>query len=279
LEQLAQYGIVFVSDVPHKETSDARCELPRLAQLFGEIRETFYGRVWDVQSRGEESRNIAYTNLDLGLHMDLEYFENPPRYQILHMLRCRGVQGGESIFSDSLHSAHSLRESSREAYDVLCNSAIGFHYINDNHHLYHEHATIELFPQVHGNDEAEVRYINYSPPFQSPLPLKTARDPRFLPALREFVTLLGAPERLYEITIPEGLAVVFDNRRVLHGRRGFRNENTTGTDAHALTATPANSTRSEDIQRWLKGCYLEAEGVLDRLRALRPLAETSHDLG
>ena len=269
LEQLAQYGIVFVSDVPHEETSDALCELPRLAQHFGEIRETFYGRVWDVRSQGEDSRNIAYTNLDLGLHMDLEYFENPPRYQVLHMLRCRGVVGGESIFSDSLHAANSLRELTREAYDVLCNSAVGFHYINDNHHLYHEHTTIERFPPVRGSDSAEIRYINYSPPFQSPLPLRTARELGFLPALRKFGALVGATERVYEIAIPEGVAVIFDNRRVLHGRRGFRNAGA------AATATASHVPRAQSEERWLKGCYIEADGVMDRLRSLRSFARGS----
>lgn len=257
LEQLTRYGILFVTNVPYEETSDDRCELSALAQLFSEIRETFYGRVWDVRSKGEESRNIAYTNLDLGLHMDLQYLENPPRYQILHMLRNRGVQDGESIFSDSLHAAYSLRDSSRLSYDVLCESAVGFHYLNDSHHLYREHPTIELSGATRNSD---VAYINYSPPFQSPLPLHTARDVRFLPALKEFTTLIHAPERLYEFAMREGVAVMFDNRRVLHGRREFTN---------ATAAAQCNSTATTDIQRWLKGCYLEADGVMDRLRTLR----------
>lgn len=49
---------------------DATCELRKLAETFSNIRETFYGQVWDVVNV-RNSRNIAYTNLDLGLHMDL----------------------------------------------------------------------------------------------------------------------------------------------------------------------------------------------------------------
>lgn len=70
ITQLAQYGLLFVRSVPNEETTNKTCELRVLAECFGEIRETFYGRLWDVVNL-RYSKNIAYTNLDLGLHMDL----------------------------------------------------------------------------------------------------------------------------------------------------------------------------------------------------------------
>lgn len=72
ITQLTRYGLLFVTGVPHSETSDEKCETRRLAQMFGEIRNTFYGEVWDVINV-RNSINIAYTNLFLGLHMDLVY--------------------------------------------------------------------------------------------------------------------------------------------------------------------------------------------------------------
>jgi gamma-butyrobetaine dioxygenase len=70
LNQLLQYGLLIVSRVPNEETSDDTCELRTLAERFGEIRKTFYGTLFDVKNV-RNSTNIAYTNLDLGLHMDL----------------------------------------------------------------------------------------------------------------------------------------------------------------------------------------------------------------
>ncbi len=67
---LLRYGILFVRGGPSEETSDENCELRVLANTFGEIRRTFYGDTWDVRNL-RHSKNIAYTNLDLGLHMDL----------------------------------------------------------------------------------------------------------------------------------------------------------------------------------------------------------------
>lgn len=76
LEQLTTYGLLFMRNVPHARTSAEDCELERLAARLGEVRETFYGRTWDVRNV-RQSTNIAYTNLDLGLHMDLLYVPIP----------------------------------------------------------------------------------------------------------------------------------------------------------------------------------------------------------
>lgn len=70
ITQLEQYGMAFVSGVPNIETSNEKCELRTMAEMFGEIRNTFYGELWDVKNV-HNSKNIAYSNLDLGLHMDL----------------------------------------------------------------------------------------------------------------------------------------------------------------------------------------------------------------
>ena len=70
IEQLTKYGLLFVTGVPPEKTTNQDCELRTLAEMFGEIRNTFYGELWDVKNI-RNSRNIAYTNLDLGYHIDL----------------------------------------------------------------------------------------------------------------------------------------------------------------------------------------------------------------
>lgn len=68
--QLVKFGLLFVTGVPHEKTGNEECEIRKLAEIFGEIRPTFYGLLWDVMNK-KDSKNIAYTNLDLGPHMDL----------------------------------------------------------------------------------------------------------------------------------------------------------------------------------------------------------------
>lgn len=59
----------------------------------------------------------------------------------------------------------------------------------------------------------------------------------------------------FDYTLKEGDAVVFDNRRVLHARTAFH-------DGNDVEDQP-------EVNRWLKGCYVEADSVLDRGRGLR----------
>ncbi|CCM01372.1 uncharacterized protein FIBRA_03422 [Fibroporia radiculosa] len=254
INQFLRYGLVFVTGVPNDKTSNEECELRALAQRFGEIRETFYGQTWDVKNV-RNSRNIAYTNIDLGLHMDLLYFQHPPRLQILHCLRNR-VSGGTSIFVDALYAASRLKTMSPDDFNILASTPVEFHYINDGHHLHYAHPTIELAPPS-STAPGDIRHINYSPPFQAPLPLSTPTA--FYSALERFVALLEDPAARFEYTLREGDAVLFDNRRVLHARTAFRDLSGDGKGTNANGAT----------NRWLKGCYLEADAILDRGRVLQ----------
>ncbi|KAH0831248.1 hypothetical protein J3R83DRAFT_13862 [Lanmaoa asiatica] len=205
INQLTQYGLLFATGVPHEQTSNDTCELRKLANIFGELRTTFYGELWDVKNV-RNSRNIAYTNLDLGLHMDLLYFQHPPRYQILHCLRNR-VVGGTSIFVDALCAASLLRKSYPVDFDLLAATRVPFHYINDGHHLHYEHPTIELDSahSSHNNSSTSalpIKHINYSPPFQAPLMNSTPTS--FYAALGRFVTLLDDTANRMEYTLHEG---------------------------------------------------------------------------
>jgi gamma-butyrobetaine dioxygenase len=69
ITQLQRTGLLFLRDVPSTDTSDSGCEVRK--SRFAEVRDTFYGDVWNVKTL-DESPNIAYTNLFLGLHMDLQ---------------------------------------------------------------------------------------------------------------------------------------------------------------------------------------------------------------
>lgn len=70
LDALVRDGIVFLTGVPTAEREGHHTELRKLVEHIGSLRRTWYGDLWDVKAV-EGSLNIAYTNLDLGLHMDL----------------------------------------------------------------------------------------------------------------------------------------------------------------------------------------------------------------
>lgn len=71
--QLLRYGVLVVRGLPHESTqrgAEGPAGVSELVRMVGIVRETFYGRYWDVISQ-RGSTNIAYTDLNLDLHMDL----------------------------------------------------------------------------------------------------------------------------------------------------------------------------------------------------------------
>ncbi|KAF8685110.1 hypothetical protein RHS04_01111 [Rhizoctonia solani] len=256
--QLLRYGILIVRGLPHQTTvrgAQGPAGISDMARLVGLVRETFYGRFWDVISvRG--STNIAYTDLNLDLHMDLLYMQHPPHLQLLHCIKNR-VEGGTSVFVDAIKAANDLWHQDRASFEVLANTPIPFHYENDGHHLHRSHPTIQLAPpHLQSNDPSgppEIAHINYSPPFQAPLAPDTPA--LVYTALRKYAELLARPHARFEHTLAEGDCAVFDNRRVLHARTAFWDKN-------------AKQGKAEETNRWLKGCYVEVDDLWDRTRVL-----------
>ncbi|KAJ3023329.1 hypothetical protein HKX48_003613 [Thoreauomyces humboldtii] len=232
VEELRDYGLLFVRGAP---TGDVDVE--GIAQRFGVLRNTFYGQSWDVRSV-PDAKNIAYTALDLGLHMDLMYFESPPGLQLLHSLK-NSVTGGASIFLDSFRAASILKATDPTSYKALTEIPVTFHYINAGQHMHFRRPTI-----VEG-DNNEPLMVYYAPPFQGPLEHEDAG--RFYKAFQAFVKVLKEPELMYKTLLRPGDCVIFANRRVLHGREEF---DAASGDRH------------------LKGAYVDWDDFKDKLRVV-----------
>lgn len=247
LTHLNQYGLLFIKNVPDSEES-----VVSLASRIGNLKDTFYGRTWDVRSK-PKAENIAYTPQFLGLHMDLLYTSNPPHLQLLHSLRAR-TPGGESFFSDAFHAAHQLARQSPGHFRTLCTFPVTYHYHHPTYHYHFTRPVLELYPYPKYSEPTNlsVKRVNWSPPFQGPFEARIGSNNH--PSLRAYVAashayekLLSSPENLYEYRLNEGECVIFDNRRVLHARKAF------------------DATKGE---RWLKGAYVDDDVFFSKLRVL-----------
>ncbi|KXH68383.1 TfdA family Taurine catabolism dioxygenase TauD [Colletotrichum salicis] len=237
---LAKIGLVFLTNVPQTETAVAD-----IALKFGAIKETFYGRTWDVISK-PDAENVAYTSSYLGLHSDMLYLESPPRIQLLHCLE-NSCSGGESIFSDALQAASWIKRFEPDGYDAMTKYPLPYHY-NKNGFFYRQ-----ARPVIAGRNEKD-REVWWSPPFQAPFPgmrdeAASGEWKNWLHGARAFQRILEQSDNVYQYRLKPGECVLFDNRRVLHGRRAFD------------TASG---------RRWLKGTYVADE---DFRSALRPFLE------
>lgn len=247
LTHLNQYGLLFLRNVPESEQS-----VVEMASRIGNLKDTFYGRTWDVKSK-PKAENIAYTPHFLGLHMDLLYTSNPPHLQLLHSLRARAPRG-ESFFSDSFHAAARLHSRSPFHFRTLSTFPVTYHYHHPTHHYHFTRPTIELHPYPKYSDPTNLalKHVNWSPPFQGPFEARIGCENQgalrnYIAAANAFEKLLSAEENLYEYRLEEGECVIFDNRRVLHARRAF--------DA-------------QKGERWLKGAYVEDDVFFSKLRVL-----------
>ncbi|KAG4441157.1 hypothetical protein IFR05_003378 [Cadophora sp. M221] len=244
LKNLNVYGLLLLRNVPESEASVAQ-----IAGRIGTIRDTFYGRTWDVKSV-PKAKNVAYTHQFLGLHMDLQYMSDPPGFQFLHCLK-NTCKGGDSLFSDSFRAANRLSEMDGE---ILSTKNLAYHYRNAGEHYYYERPVIEYtgyhVKTAFGNKPG-IKFINYSPPFQAPFPVTKPNQglifPKLARALRNFAENVESPHSLYEYRLKEGECVMFNNRRVLHGRREFE---------------PGNG------ERWLKGTYIDTDVFNSKWRTL-----------
>ncbi|KAI1135668.1 Clavaminate synthase-like protein [Hypoxylon sp. FL0543] len=239
LAQLRAYGLLFLRNVPLTENS-----VESIANQVGILQETLYGRTWDVRSK-PNAENVAYTSSFLGLHQDLLYLDRMPRIQILHCLE-NTCEGGESMFSDGHRAWNIIKLGPWRFFDLLARRNIHYQY-RKNGHYYH------TTRPVLGTKGA----VHWSPPFQASyqvsLPMNRAQHSRdyrnWLEAATQFRHLLEDEHWVYQCKMQPGDCVIFDNQRVLHGRRQF--DTATGT-------------------RWLKGAYISSDVYKSKLRTLAP---------
>ncbi|KAI3652489.1 hypothetical protein MP228_001914 [Amoeboaphelidium protococcarum] len=249
-QQLQNYGLAFIQNIPSQSNTAGVESVESIAYRIGPIRETFYGKSWKVMSE-HQAKNIAYTNLYLGLHMDLMYFESPPGLQFLHCVENRNIDGGESTFVDSYKAVQLLKQKKEEHYHTLSSIRIPYHYHNNGHQMIYWRPVIL---QSNSWNKPSPFEVNYSPPFMAPLSLQVFKGSQYTldkwyEAFQHFQSIIEDESMLCSLKLAEGECAVFANRRVLHGRQGF--------------------TVGENGMRLLRGTYIDWDIFLDQWRVIK----------
>jgi gamma-butyrobetaine dioxygenase len=235
LTRLLQDGIAFLTEVPRRHHA-----ILEATAYVGYVPETNYGRVFDVRAV-PQPENLAYSDLGLGLHTDNPYREPVPGFQALHTLQA-APDGGDSLFADGFAIAEHLRKSEPGAFETISRTPVPFWYRAAGVDLYAERPLIEL--SCTGN----VTAVTYNNRAIRPVRLAAAECAAYYLAYRKFAALLRDPRLQMATRLNDGDLVVFDNRRVLHGRTGFA---------------------SARHPRHLQGCYLTRDSVYSEAAVLR----------
>ncbi len=236
LGRVARQGIAFLSG--------ARTEPGPVEQLvarFGYVRETNYGRLFDVREE-IAATHLAYTPVGLDLHTDNPYREPVPTLQVLHVIEA-AAEGGESQFADGFAHAAALRAAEPARFDVLAATPVAFAYAGPAGERYE--ASAPIIETSAAGEVVGIRLNHRS--LRSPPPQAAEA---WYEAYLDFYSRVHAPAARLERKLAPGDMAVFDNRRVLHGRSPYR---------------------GGAVRRWLQGCYADIDGLratLSRLPAL-----------
>jgi gamma-butyrobetaine dioxygenase len=214
--------------------------LTKVAALFGYVRETNYGRWFEVRAEVNPT-NLAYTNLGLQAHSDNPYRDPVPTLQILYCLE-NSVEGGESCVVDGFRAARRLRDEDAQAFDLLTRYCARFDYAGSSDvHLAARRPLLELAPD---GELIAVRFNNRSAAPVTDVPYEAMAA--WYAAYRRFGEIVDDPAMAVSFRLEPGDSFIVDNTRVLHARRAY-----TGSG-----------------QRWLQGCYADKDGLLSTLRVL-----------
>lgn len=207
LNHLWRDGLITLGDVPVNKAA-TRSVLERI----GYIRSTIFGDLWEFRSDGGFD-DTASTPLEITPHTDGTYSHDAPGLLGLHCHRYEAT-GGENVFVDSHAIADRLSANSRE---VLSTVEIPGRYIGDGAHLMAKRPAL----RYEGQRLVQVSYNHHDrAPFVLPEPLMS----EVYRALFEFDALANDPDLQLDLEMRPGDMVIFDNWRLLHGRRAFSGE-------------------------------------------------------
>ena len=209
----------------------------RFAGRIGVIRDNNFGRIWNVRVEPGSGSN-AYTALELAPHVDLATREYQPGLQILHCVE-NTTRGGRAMMIDGFRVAEDLRAEAPDAFRLL--STVPWHMSNratDSDYRWNSPAIV----LDQAGAVAEIRSIYF---LRGPLNAPFDQVEDLYAADRLLHAKLLDPRYRMLFDYRPGDLMLFDNRRVLHGREAF--------DA-------------AEGGRWLRGCYLEREELESALR-------------
>ena len=210
-----------------------------VARRIGFLRETNFGIEFDVVSKPDPN-NLAYTSHRLPLHTDLTNQELPPGFQFLHCL-ANEARGGGSLFCDGYAVAEDIRAADPAAFDLLANVSIPFRFHDADYDIRRRKTVIRV------DEDGSVGEIRFNAHLADIFDLPTEVMADYYRAYRLFMTMSRDDAYLVTLKLGAGEMVVFDNRRVLHGRDAF--DPSTGF-------------------RHLHGCYVDRGEFESRIRVL-----------
>ncbi len=211
----------------------------RVGERVGTVRSSNFGFIFTVETKPDPDSN-AYTSVALDGHTDLATRETQPGLQMLHC-RANSATGGASTMVDGFAVAETLRREAPDDFEAI--TTLPWVFTNRHRNSDYRFSGPIVVTDVSGC-VVEIRNTGFLRAFPD---MAEADVPRACRALRTFAALCRSERFVCRTPFAAGDLVLFDNRRILHGRDSF---------------DPQSGFRR------LEGCYLDRDEILSRLRVL-----------
>lgn len=211
----------------------------QVAERIGTVRNSNFGFLFTVATKPDPDSN-AYRAVALDGHTDLATRETQPGLQLLHCQE-NSATGGASTMADGFAIAEAVRAEDPDAFAAL--ATLGWVFTNRHRATDYRFSGPVVETDATGR-VVEIRDTGFLRFFPD---MAEADIPRAYAALRRFTRLARSDRFVCRTPFAAGDLVLFDNRRILHGRDSFDQQS--------------------GIRR-LEGCYLDRDEIFSRLRIL-----------
>lgn len=235
LDDVRKYGFAKITNLPVEEGN-----LFKIVDLFGFVRETNYGRHFEVRTEVNPV-NLAFTGLGLQAHTDNPYRDPVPTLQVLSCLE-NSADGGENMVVDGFACALRLKAENPRGFDLLNKYTARFTYEGSS-----DVALQSRRPMIELSPDGALQGIRFNSRSIAPLldiPFNDMAD--YYAAYRQLSDIIDDTNQEVTFKLAPGEAFIVDNTRVLHARKGY----------------------SGAGYRWLQGCYADKDGLYSTLRTL-----------
>lgn len=212
LAAICRDGVAFVTGVPAHHGTET------IASWLGPIRETDFGRVFDIVSEPDPFTPSQSTSA-LDPHTDDPYRYTPAGISVLHCVTpCSGV-GGMTTIVDGFAIADEISSVDADAFRLL--STVPVPYVHRRDASVEQGAAVHLRaagPVISTDATGSVCGIRFHERSMAPLRLAADEADAFYRALMLFSRHVNGDRFCVRRRLAAGEAVVYDNQRVLHGR-------------------------------------------------------------
>ena len=236
LRALRDHGIAMLTGVPAEPEATLR-----VAGRYGPVRETSYGKVFDLISR-PDARVAGETARAQIPHTDEPFRYSPPGFIFFHAIRTGAGSGGTSLMVDGFQVAEKMRKHTPKLFDLLARHGVTFHREHVGEVFFSAEAHV-----VSLDASGAVTGIRYNDRCLAPQTGPVEEIDGLIEALAELTRLICDPVNQFQHQLQPGEVLVFDNQRVLHGRTAF---------------DPTLAVRH------LRSCNLDRDGVHSAFRTL-----------